>query len=38
MDLWRTHIGPLSLDDLPEGRWRHLTPAERATLTERPSA
>lgn len=33
MDLWRTHIGPLSLDGLPEGRWRHLTAAERAALT-----
>jgi 23S rRNA pseudouridine2604 synthase len=32
MDLWRTHIGPLSLDDLPEGRWRHLTAAERSAL------
>lgn len=33
MDLWRTHIGPLSLDGLPEGRWRHLTPVERTALT-----
>lgn len=33
MDLWRTHIGPITLDGLPEGRWRHLTPAERAALT-----
>jgi len=33
MDLWRTHIGPITLDGLPEGRWRHLTPAERTALT-----
>ena len=38
MDLWRTHIGPITLDGLPEGRWRHMTAAERAALTGRPSA
>ena len=32
VDLKRVRIGPLSLGDLPEGRWRHLTPDERATL------
>ena len=31
-DLKRVRIGPLSLGDLPEGRWRHLTPDERAAL------
>ncbi|KAK0349724.1 hypothetical protein LTR94_031933, partial [Friedmanniomyces endolithicus] len=33
VDLQRIRIGPLRLDDLAEGRWRHLTPAERAALT-----
>lgn len=33
VDLLRIRIGPLELDDLPEGRWRVLTPAERAALT-----
>jgi len=32
VDLLRIRIGPLSLGDLPEGRWRHLTPDERAAL------
>ncbi len=32
VDLLRIRIGPLSLRDLPEGRWRHLTPDERAAL------
>ncbi len=32
VDLKRVRIGPLSLGDLPEGRWRHLTPDERAAL------
>lgn len=32
VDLKRVRIGPLSLGDLPEGRWRHLTAAERAAL------
>jgi len=31
-DLLRIRIGPLSLGDLPEGRWRPLTPDERAAL------
>ncbi|HEV7228928.1 pseudouridine synthase [Brevundimonas sp.] len=31
-DLLRVRIGPLHLDDLPEGRWRALTPDERAAL------
>lgn len=32
-DLVRVRIGPLRLGDLPEGRWRHLTPPERDALT-----
>ena len=32
MDLARIRIGPLRLGDLPEGRWRVLTPEERAAL------
>jgi 23S rRNA pseudouridine2604 synthase len=31
-DLLRVRIGPLSLGDLPEGRWRALTAAEREAL------
>jgi 23S rRNA pseudouridine2604 synthase len=31
-DLIRTRIGPLNLGDLPEGKWRHLTPDEREAL------
>ena len=31
-DLQRTRIGPLSLDGLPEGRWRRLTVSERRDL------
>lgn len=31
-DLWRIRIGPLQLGDLPEGRWRVLTPQERDAL------
>ena len=31
-DLKRIRIGPLALGDLPEGRWRMLTPEERAKL------
>jgi 23S rRNA pseudouridine2604 synthase len=34
VDLQRIRIGPLSLGDLPEGRWRRLTPQERAALLE----
>ncbi len=32
IDLFRTRIGPLSLGDLPEGRWRFLTPEEREAI------
>ena len=32
VDLIRVRIGPLKLDNLPEGRWRMLTPDERAAL------
>ncbi len=31
-DLFRIRIGPLKLGDLPEGRWRPLSPEERAAL------
>lgn len=34
VDLIRTRIGPLKLGDLPEGRWRRLTPQERKELIE----
>ena len=34
MDLLRVRIGPLALGDLPEGRWRVLTPAERTAMIE----
>jgi len=37
VDLFRVRIGPLTLADMPEGRWRPLTPAEREALT-RPAA
>lgn len=32
VDLQRVRVGPLKLGDLEEGRWRHLTPEERAGL------
>jgi 23S rRNA pseudouridine2604 synthase len=32
VDLIRVRIGPLKLDNLPEGRWRMLTPDERTAL------
>ncbi len=32
LDLHRIRIGPLRLGDLPEGRWRVLTPEEREAL------
>jgi 23S rRNA pseudouridine2604 synthase len=32
VDLLRIRIGPLALGDLPEGRWRALTPDERSSL------
>jgi 23S rRNA pseudouridine2604 synthase len=31
-DLLRVRIGPLKLGELPEGRWRRLTPEERAAM------
>lgn len=32
VDLFRVRIGPLDMGDMPEGRWRPLTSAERAAL------
>jgi len=32
VDLFRVRVGPLTLGDMPEGRWRPLTAGERATL------
>ena len=32
VDLFRVRIGPLEMGDMPEGRWRPLTSAERAAL------
>lgn len=32
VDLFRVRVGPLTLGDLPEGRWRPLTAQERAAL------
>lgn len=32
VDLFRVRIGPLDLGDMPEGRWRPLSAAERAAL------
>jgi 23S rRNA pseudouridine2604 synthase len=32
VDLFRVRIGPLTLGDMPEGRWRPLTAAERDAL------
>ena len=32
VDLIRVRIGPLKLGDLPEGKWRHITPDERNAL------
>lgn len=34
VDLFRVRVGPITLGDIPEGRWRPLTPAERAALIE----
>jgi 23S rRNA pseudouridine2604 synthase len=34
VDLFRVRIGPLTLDDMPEGRWRPLAAYERAELVE----
>jgi 23S rRNA pseudouridine2604 synthase len=36
VDLLRVRIGALRLGDLPEGRWRPLTAAERASLVGAP--
>jgi 23S rRNA pseudouridine2604 synthase len=33
-DLLRIRVGPIRLDNLPEGRWRMLTPDERRALVE----
>jgi 23S rRNA pseudouridine2604 synthase len=32
VDLFRIRVGPLTLGDMPEGRWRHLTADERGLL------
>ena len=32
MDLQRVRIGPLKMSDLPEGKWRVLTPSEREAM------
>jgi 23S rRNA pseudouridine2604 synthase len=37
MDLVRIRIGPLRLEDLPEGQWRLLTSEERAALIRGPA-
>jgi 23S rRNA pseudouridine2604 synthase len=37
VDLYRVRIGPLTLGDLPEGRWRPLTADERAALVAPPT-
>ena len=36
-DLFRIRIGPLELGDLPEGRWRPMTPGERAAFVSAAS-
>jgi 23S rRNA pseudouridine2604 synthase len=36
VDLMRIRIGTLSIGNLPEGYWRHLTQAERQTLIISP--
>lgn len=36
VDLIRVRIGPLKLDNLPEGKWRMITAEERAALTSPP--
>jgi 23S rRNA pseudouridine2604 synthase len=35
-DLYRIRVGPLHLDNLPEGRWRPLSPEERVALIGAP--
>ena len=37
VDLLRVRIGPLTLGDLPEGRWRPLSPQERAAFAATPA-
>ncbi len=37
VDLMRIRVGPLTLNGLPEGRWRPLTAAERSALVSAPS-
>ncbi len=32
IDLFRIRIGGVKVKDLPEGKWRHITPAERTSL------
>jgi 23S rRNA pseudouridine2604 synthase len=32
VDLFRVRVGPLTLGDMPEGRWRTLSAEERAAL------
>lgn len=34
VDLFRVRIGPLRLGDLPEGKWRALSPEERALMIQ----
>jgi 23S rRNA pseudouridine2604 synthase len=34
VDLFRVRIGPVLLGDLPERRWRLLTPSERRALVD----
>lgn len=34
VDLIRVRVGPIRLDNLPEGKWRMITPEERAALVE----
>ncbi|WP_374569714.1 pseudouridine synthase [Phenylobacterium sp.] len=36
VDLLRIRVGPLKLGDLPQGKWRALTPAERDALIRPP--
>lgn len=42
VDLMRTRVGPLALGELPEGKWRPMTPDERSAILEasrpRPTA
>ena len=37
VDLFRVRVGPILLGDIPEGRWRVLSPAERVALLAVPS-